>query len=75
MWFWSKFENDYNFLILYNSSRKHMEIKFTFEFDHFHWLSQFYGEWRETSKLVNLKIFAKLQVCDFGEYLKMTETS
>ena len=45
----------------------------TFEFDHFDWLSQFYSEWRQTSKLVNLKITAK--VCDFGENLKMTKTS
>ena len=29
---------------------------FTIEFDHFDWLSQFYSEWRQTSKLVNLKI-------------------
>ena len=44
---------------------------FTFEFDHFYWLSQLYSEWRETSKLVNLKISAKVWVCDFGQNLKM----
>ena len=30
---------------------------FTFEFDHLDWLSQFYGEWRQTSKLVNFLSF------------------
>ena len=30
---------------------------FTFEFDHFDWLSQFYSEWRETSKLLNFQDF------------------
>ena len=48
---------------------------FTFEFDHLDWLSQFYNEWRKTSELVNLKIPAKVRVCDFGENLKMTKTS
>ena len=47
----------------------------TIEFDHFHWLSQFYSEWRQTSKLVYLKISAKVWVCDFGQNLKMTKTS
>ena len=47
----------------------------TIEFDHFEWLSQFYSEWRETSKLVNLKISAKVWVCDLGKNLKMTKTS
>ena len=46
---------------------------FTFEFDDFDWLSQNYSEWRQTSKLVDLKISAK--VCDFGQNLKMTKTS
>ena len=45
---------------------------FPLEFDQFDWLSQFYSEWRETSKLVNLKISAKVQVCDKGQNLKMT---
>ena len=48
---------------------------FTFEFGHFDWLSQFYSEWRQTSKSVNLKISAKVRVCDFGQNLKMTKTS
>ena len=30
---------------------------FTFEFDHLDWLSQFYSEWRQTSKLVNFEDF------------------
>ena len=30
---------------------------FTFEFDHLDWLSQFYSEWRQTSKLVNFLEF------------------
>ena len=29
----------------------------------------------KTSKLVNLKISAKVQVCDFAQNLKMTKTS
>ena len=48
---------------------------FTFEFDHLDWLSQFYSEWTQTSKLVNLKISAKVQVSDSGQNLKMTKTS
>ena len=48
---------------------------FTFLFDHFDWLSQFYSELRQTSKLVNLKLSAKVRVCDFGQNLKMTKTS
>ena len=48
---------------------------FTSEFDRFHWLSQFYTEWRQTSKLVNLKISAQVQVSDFGQNVKMTKTS
>ena len=46
---------------------------FTIELDDLHWLSQFYNEWTQTSKLVNLKISAKVQVCDFGQNLKITE--
>ena len=38
------------------------------------WL-KFYSEWRETPKLLNLKISAKVRVCDFGQNLKMTKTS
>ena len=48
---------------------------FTFEFDHLDWLSQFQSEWRQTSKLVNLKISAKVWVYDFGQNLKLTKTS
>ena len=48
---------------------------FTFEFDRVDWLSQLYSEWRETSKLVNLKISAQVQVSDSGQNLKMTKTS
>ena len=48
---------------------------FTFEFDHLDWLSQFYSEWRQTSKLANLKISAMVHVSDFGQNLKMTKTS
>ena len=44
-------------------------------FDNFDWLSQFYSEWRQTSKLVNLKISDKVWVCDFGQNLKMIKTS
>ena len=46
---------------------------FTYEFDQIDWLSQFYSEWRQTSKFVNLKISTK--VCGWGENLKMTKTS
>ena len=59
MRFRSKFENDENFLILFHSSRKHLWIKFTFEFDHFDWLSQFYSEGRKTKNLVNFQVFYK----------------
>ena len=47
---------------------------FTFEFDHFDWPSQLYSEWRQTSKWVNLKISAKVRVCDSCQNLKMTKT-
>ena len=53
----SKFDNDKNFLILFHSSRKHLQIMFTFEFDRLDWHSQFYSEWRQTSKLVNFQDF------------------
>ena len=33
----------------------------------FDWLSQFCSQWRETPKLVNLKISAKVWVSDFGK--------
>ena len=57
MRFWSTFEKDQNLLILFHSSRKHDESMFTIELDHFDWLSQFYSEWRQTSKLVNFQDF------------------
>ena len=47
----------------------------TFEFDSIDWLSQFYSEWKQTSKLVNLKISAKVWVYDFGQNLTMTKNS
>ena len=48
---------------------------FKFEVDHLEWLSKFYSEWRQPSKLVNLKISAKVGECDIGQNLKMTKTS
>ena len=48
---------------------------FIFEFDHLHWLLQFHREWKQTSKLVNCMISAKVRVCDSGQNLKMTKTS
>ena len=63
---------------------------FTFEFDHPDWLSQLYSEWRQTSKLVNLKISANVRVIrsfshseiltniviyDIGQNFRMTKTS
>ena len=30
---------------------------FTIEFDHFDWLSQFYSEWRQTSKISQFSRF------------------
>ena len=40
------------------------------EFVHFDWFSQLYSEWRQTSKLVNLKISAKVRVCNSGQNMK-----
>ena len=48
---------------------------FTFEFHNLDWLSQFYSEWKQTSKLVNLKISVKVWAFDFGQNMKMTKTS
>ena len=48
---------------------------FTFEFDDLDWLSQFYSEWRQTSKLVKFQISAKVWVCDSCQNLKITKTS
>ena len=44
---------------------------FIFEFDHLDWLSQIYSEWRQTSKLVYLKISAKVRVCNSGQIWKL----
>ena len=48
---------------------------FTIKFDHFDSFSEFYSGWRETLKLINLKISGKVRVCDLGQNLKMTNTS
>ena len=48
MRFRSKFENDWNFLILFHSSRNGFWVNFILEFDHLHWLSQFDREWIQT---------------------------
>ena len=40
------------------------------------WLTFTVLQWmKQTSKLVNLKISAKIRGCDFGQNLKMTKTS
>ena len=51
IWKWLKLRNSYPFI------KKPLQIKFIFEFDHLHWLSQFYRECRQTSKLVNFQVF------------------
>ena len=51
IWKWLKLLNSVH------SSRKQMYIMFAIEFDHLDWLSQFYSEWRQTSKLVNFQDF------------------
>ena len=48
---------------------------FTIEFEHLDSLWQFYSERRRTSKVVNLKISAKIWLCDLLQSLKITETS
>ena len=65
IWQWLKLLNS---LIVIN--KKHLQIIFTFKFDHFDWLSQLYSEWRQTSKLVNLKVSAKVQVCVLVKFWK-----
>ena len=65
----------YHHWCLFHSWRKHLQIMFTFEFDHFDWLSQFQSEWKQTSKLVDFKISANVWVCGFGQNLKMTKIS
>ena len=72
---WSKYQKWLKLLNSFPFIKWTLPIIYTFEFDHFDWLSQPYSEWRETSKLVNLKISAKVLVCDFGQNLKMTNTS
>ena len=57
MWFWSKFENDSNFLILFHSSRNGFWIMFIFEFDHLDWLSQFHREWMANIKISQFSRF------------------
>ena len=54
MWFRSKFDNDWNSLILFHSSRNHEAIMFTIEFDHSDWLSKFYSVWKQISKISQL---------------------
>ena len=51
IWKWLKLLNSVPFI------KKHLYIMFIFEFDHLDWLSQFYSEWRQTSKLVNFQDF------------------
>ena len=46
---------------MFHSLKEHLQIKFTFEFDHFDWLSQFYSEWRKTPKFVNFEGFCSGQ--------------
>ena len=48
-----------NFLILFHLSRKKFQIMFRYEFDHLDRLSQFFSEWRQTSKLVNLRFLLR----------------
>ena len=48
---------------------------FTIKFDHLDWLSQFYSERRQTSKLVNSKIASKVWVSNIDQNWKMTKTS
>ena len=52
MGFWSRFENERNFLILFHSSRKPEEIKFTFEFLSF-WLTLTVSQWLKANFNIN----------------------
>ena len=54
IWKWLKLLNSLPFI------KKTRGNHVKFEFDHFDWLSQSYSEWRQTSKLVNLNISAKV---------------
>ena len=51
IWKWLKLLNSVPFI------KKPLVNQFTFEFDHFDWLSQFYSEWRKTPKIVNFQVF------------------
>ena len=73
MRFSSKFENVQNFLIFFHSSRKHILIMFTIEFDHFESLSYLYSQGRRTESI--FKVSAKARVYDFGQNLKRIKTS
>ena len=69
IWYWLKLLISFPFIK--KTPVNHLYI----EFDHFDWLSQLYYVWRQTSKLVNLKISAMVWVCDFGQNLKRTKIS
>ena len=65
IWKWLKLLNSVPFI------KKTLVHHVYIWFVHFDWLSQLYREWRQTWKLVNLKISAKVRVCDIGQNLKM----
>ena len=69
IWKWLKFFNSVPFL------KKTLENHVYNWIWSFYWLSQFYSKWSQTSRLVNLKISAKVLLSDFGQNLKMTKTS
>ena len=71
----SKFDNDYKLLILFIHQENTCKTCLHSNSNHLDWLSQFYNDWKQTSKLVNLKISAKVRLSDFGQNLKMTKTS
>ena len=52
-WIWIKLVNSVPFM-------KKTPVNQVYILIWFHWLSQLYSEWRQTSKLVNLKISAKV---------------
>ena len=80
----SKIHNDWNFLNLFHSSRKHLKITFTFEFDHFEWLSQLYSERRQSSRksiwrfllrsgcVIKVKIRKSLKLLNSVPFIKKT---
>ena len=51
IWKWLKLLNSVPFI------KKGLVNDLYIQFDHFHWLSQFHREWRQTSKLVNFQEF------------------